>query len=188
MKIDYSKLKVEIETAEELSESLNDPHKTISKTILRSLSFIIENGMHENLNPSKSEDEQEDHQICPKILENTGINKNQLENVFNIEEDDFKVVATINGKNEVERQIKASLIILTAFYYCYGKDEIKSRELVNKLRWLGIKSLGNLSKNLKREECSQFIIISGKGNNINYQILNQGLKKGIEIIKEIATQ
>lgn len=186
----YSNLKNEIENAIKLSETLDDPHKTIFKSILKSLSFVMDDKQSESILSSKTDDTNEEQNVLVyrKLLEKTGIVQDQLENVLNFEKNDFKVVANINGENEIEKQIKASLIILTANYYCYEKEEINSRELASKLRWLGIKSLANLNKNLKRKECQPFIRIVGKGNNTAYQILNPGLKKGIEIMKEMANE
>ncbi|WJI09300.1 hypothetical protein FGU46_03900 [Methanobacterium sp. CWC-01] len=183
-------IKVEIDSAEKMCESLDDPDKTIFKTILKSLNYIINEGKNENLESSEVGEQVEDMGVSNRInylLKEAEIDLNHIEKVFRIEEDDFKVVATIEGKNEVEKQIKATLPILTVYYYCFGKEKIQSRDLASKLRWLGIKSLANLSKNLKRPECKPFVIVSGTGNNLTYQILNQGLKKGVEIIRELSS-
>lgn len=183
-----SDLILEIKAAEKKCEEFDDPEKLVFKTILKSLSFIIKDGNFKKPSSEKTGNDQRGNNIYAEILEKAKINQKQLKSIFSFEEDDFKVIALIKGKNEIEKQIKASLIILTANYYCYGKDRISSRGLASKLRWLGIKSMKNLNKNLKREECHPFIRIIGKSNSTSYQILNQGLIKGLEIINEIAKE
>ena len=114
------------------------------------------------------------------------ISKEQLRHVFDFEEEGLRLIKTIEGKVESEKQIKATLCILTAYHYCYDSDEIRSQDLRKKLEWLGIGSLVNLSTNLANYK--QFIIPKGKpsSSKYSYKITYPGIKRGSEIIKELS--
>lgn len=120
-----------------------------------------------------------------EFSEEIGIDVEQLKYVFHFGEEDLTLIAVIKGKKENERQLKATLCILTGYHYYYGEDEIRSQELRKKLRWSGIRSLTNLNSNLKRHR--ELLIPKGKPGSpeFRYQIIYPGIKKGIEIIKEL---
>ena len=121
-----------------------------------------------------------------KFSKDVGISEEQLMYIFNFGEDDLGLITVIKGKKESEKQIKATLCILTAYHYCYDSDEIRSQDLRKKLEWLGITSLVHLSLNLTKYK--QFIISRGvpKSPNFSYKITYPGIKKGLEIIKELS--
>jgi len=122
-----------------------------------------------------------------KLCEAAGINEDELRCVFDFEEKDLSLIATVEGKSEAVKQFKASVGILTAYHYCYHKDEIMSQDLRKKLEWLGIRSLANLSANLS--DYKQLIRPKGKSGSpqFSYKITFPGIKKGLEIIKEWAS-
>jgi hypothetical protein len=121
-----------------------------------------------------------------KLSKEAGISKEQLRHVFDLEKEDLKLKTTVDGKNWGEKQFKATVCILTAYHYCYSRDEIKSQDLRKKLALLGIRSLENLSSNLA--EYKQFILPKGKpkSKNFVYKITYPGIYKGLEIIKELS--
>lgn len=121
-----------------------------------------------------------------KLSQDTGISKEQLRYVFEFEKEDLVLITAIEGKNESEKQFKATICILTAYHYCYDSDEIKSQDLRKKLQWLGIASLVNLSTNIA--EYKQFILPKGKpkSKEFSYKITLPGIKKGLKIIKELS--
>lgn len=129
-----------------------------------------------------------DIEKCIKLSKDAGITEEQLRCVFDFEEVDLSLITTmLGGKNEAEKQFRATASILTTFHYCYNKDEIRSQDLRKKLEWLGIKSLANLSINLANYK--QFILPKGKPKSpeFAYKITYPGIKKGLEIIKELAS-
>lgn len=121
-----------------------------------------------------------------KLSEATGISEDLLKHVFHFEEKDIILLCVVTGNNEREKQLKTTLAILTAYHFCYEKDEIRSKELIEKLKYLGIGSLVNLSTNLKNYK--QFIIAVGKQGSsaFSYKITYPGIKKGLSIINEFA--
>lgn len=122
-----------------------------------------------------------------KLCEDAGITEEELKCVFDFEEEDLSLIATVEGKSEAVKQFKASVGILTAYHYCYRKDEIRSQDLRKKLEWSGIRSLGNLSANLANYK--QLIRPKGKSGSpqFSYKITFPGIKKGLEIIREWAS-
>jgi len=121
-----------------------------------------------------------------KLSKDAGINEEQLRHVFDFEKEDLSLIVTVEGKSEIEKQFKATVCILTAYHYCYNSDEIKSQGLRKKLEWLGIKSLVNLSSNLANYK--QFVLPKGKPGSpkFSYKITFPGIKRGLEIIKELS--
>jgi len=125
-----------------------------------------------------------------KCIENlstdAGITKERLRCIFDFEKEDLNLITTFAGKKEAQKQFKATVCILTAYHCCYGRDEIRSQDLRKKLEWLGIKSLGNISASFANYK--QFILPKGKAKSpkFSYKITYPGIKKGLEIIKELA--
>lgn len=120
-----------------------------------------------------------------ELSKDAGITEEQLRCIFDFEKADLNLITTVEGKNEAEKQFKATVCILTAYHCCYDRDEIRSQDLRKKLEWLGIKSLGNLSVNLANHKL--FILPKGKTKSpeFSYKITYPGIKKGLEIIKEL---
>lgn len=122
-----------------------------------------------------------------ELSKDAGITEEELRCVFDFEKEDLNLITTVEGKNEAEKQLKATICILTAYHYCYGRDEISSQDLRKKLQWLGIKSLQTLSSSLTNYK--QLILPKGKPKSpkFAYKITYPGIKKGLEIIKELAS-
>jgi len=109
-----------------------------------------------------------------------------LLNIVSFEEDEeFTFIFEMTGKSEPDKQLRATLCLLTVSNYCYAKDEILSKTLTKKLQLWGIKSLSNISKNLKKH--MSFIVMKGKAgsSNFSYKITVPGLREGIKILNEI---
>lgn len=121
-----------------------------------------------------------------KLSEAAALSKDTLKNIFHFEDDYIILLCNIEGKNEAEKQLKATLVILTAYNHLYDKDRILSKDLVDKLKYLGIGSLVNLSTNLRKYR--QYIIPLGKqgSSNFSYKITHPGIQKGLEIINELS--
>ena len=122
-----------------------------------------------------------------KLSKDADINVEEIRHIFDFNKEDVKLIKVIKNKKESEKQCKATVCVLTVYHYCYGKNEIKSRDLRKKLEWLGIKSLGNLSINLSHYK--QYIIPVGKSGSpaFSYKITYPGIKKGLKNIKELAS-
>lgn len=123
-----------------------------------------------------------------KICSEISINEEQLKSIFDISENDVRLITEMTGKNESEKQFKATVCILTAYHYLFERDIIKSKDLREKLKWLGIKSLVNLSTNLAKYK--KYIISIGKrsSTDYSYKITYPGTKEGLNIIKSLSSE
>jgi len=121
-----------------------------------------------------------------KLFVDVGISEEQLRYVFDFEEDDLNLITSVEGKSEGEKQLSATLCILTGYEYCYGRDTIKSQILRDKLEKLGIRSLANLSTNLSKYP--NYIISKGKRKSPNfmYKLTYPGKNEGLRIIKSLS--
>lgn len=178
-------LKLEIKSAIDKCNELDENQRIISKTILKVLELLVENCVipeNEIENTGPSNKPIHIHKLSNLI----DIDKDKLEQVFDFHKDDFKFMTTINGKKEVEKQFDATLITLTIYHIVYGIEAVDSKNLVKHLKWLGIGSLGHLAENLRKKEYKSFIEITENGKNFIYKINLKGIEKGFEIIKNLA--
>lgn len=120
-----------------------------------------------------------------KISEEIGIETTSFYNLFFIDNEEILLLISPKGKNEAEKQFKATIVILTISDCLFGEDFIQSSSLNKKLRKLGIGSLVNLSTNLSKFK--QFLIPRGrsKSKKFGFQITIPGKREGIRLIKEI---
>lgn len=119
------------------------------------------------------------------LLNKLNISNTQLNSIIDFDGDDFRILPRIQGNSEAEKQKKASLIIITIKYYCYGSKEINTVELKNKLQDMGIKSLNNMATHLKDYE--NYMVKKGKQGSpeTSYRITDPGLNEGLKLIKEL---
>lgn len=113
----------------------------------------------------------------------TGSTVEKLCDIFDFDDEDIHILCEIPGKNDAEKQKNASLLYFTSAYYCKGVRECDIKTLNKKMSDLGIKSLGNVSTNLKNFE--NFFVQKGKKGSAAtiYRITNPGLRRGVEFIK-----
>ena len=107
-------------------------------------------------------------------------------NIVYFEEGNFKIITEIDGKNNKEKQLNATLLILTINDICYGINKIRSQELRNMLEYLGIRSLVNLSTNLKTMK--NYIISDGKkaSSEYGYKLTLPGKREGIKLLTDLS--
>ena len=125
-----------------------------------------------------------------KLKEKTNAG-DKIDHIFDFDKHDVRLIHPIISENVSEsiKQYKATLLYLMALKYCYGLHEISSRELRKKLEDLGLKSLVNLSTNLK--SFSSFIVHKkgAKGNtDTSYKITIPGEMEAIRIIKDLVSR
>lgn len=176
-------LKDEIGTALTMCNQLDEPHKTIFTTILKALQYRT---LEKQPSVPKVEDREFDIGEAPEYIQKlckvTQIEANDLEYLFNFKDESLEL-ATISGGTWKEKQINASLCILTANHYCFESGEISSSDLAKQLRKIKIGSMDNLSKNLANY--IHFIDMEEvhKTKKI-YKIKGPGRIEGLKIIKE----
>jgi hypothetical protein len=175
----------EIKSAINKCNELEEPQKSIFKTILEVLQYITTNNKLSVIEVNKQETKSVNvPEYVEKLIKATKINLNDLELIFDFEEENLELVANITGESEKDKQFKATLCILTALNFCFGKKEITSTDLVKQLEDLGIGSLSNLSSYLSTFK--QFVKVDGKTRK--YKIKGPGIKRGKEIIKELVLE
>lgn len=189
MMIETGEIKEFIKRAEESVESMND-----EKLKLKAFEVVLNNLMKPSEGIIISSEKIKSEELNNKeismfskdnLLNNLELSETQLNNIVEFDGDNFRILPPIKGKSEGEKQKKASLIILTNKYYCYGAREIETAELRNNLQDMGIKSLKNMATHLKNFE--NYIIKKGKpGSSATlYRITDPGLKEGLRLIKEL---
>lgn len=94
------------------------------------------------------------------------------------------IAEDLKKKNEGEKQLRATLAILTGLSYCYEREKILSTNLRKRLEVLGIVSLQNLPTNLVKYH--QFVLPRGKSGipKFSYKITVSGKKEGLKLIRE----
>ena len=123
-------------------------------------------------------------ELIKRLSSEIGIEIDCFYNLFFIDDEEILLLVSPKGKNEAEKQFKATIVILTISDYLFGEDFLQSSILNKKLRKLGIGSLVNLSTNLSKFK--QFLIPRGKpkSTKFGFQITIPGKKEGIKIMKE----
>jgi len=119
-----------------------------------------------------------------KMAHKTGISIIYLNEIYEIENEDVNINLALPNKKESEKQEIASLLILACSYYCFGSDTIAASSLNKKLKWLGIKSISNLKKNLTVHGYLETVGKAGS-NNFQYKITFPGVQKAVELIKQL---
>lgn len=164
---------------------MNNEIKTIKvkiEELEKRVETLEESSLKKNNKREKGQ-EIEIHSSLKKI----GLNENELYSIFDIdlENEIVHILKSIQGKNEKEKQFKAIVCLLTAYSFIFNKITIKSSLLSQEMKDLGIKSLVNLSTNMKAY--GEYILPIGKPKspNYSYKITVPGKEKGVEIIKEI---
>jgi hypothetical protein len=117
-----------------------------------------------------------------KFAKNIGVTIDQLKQIFDFEEDNLILIKEPVGTQE-EKQVQATLLILTGLSYCYEKEQTLATDLKRMLDQSGI-DLKNLSTNLKKYR--QRIIPRGMqgSHNFTYKITGPGKSEGLRLIRE----
>lgn len=189
------KLKEKIALAEKSVESVKD-EKLKAKAFEIVLNSLLSEKVTKSSNtqnkpkPSGIKDSLEGFIVLhPSNLADTlGVELAELSNIIDFTENEFRIIVNIPGKSEGDKQRNASLIILTVLYYCKNQRDIKSSDLRDILRDLGIGSLVNMATNLKID--SSYWVLKGEPSSklFYYRITTPGIQKGLEIIKSMLAQ
>lgn len=176
------KLKKKIDGAKKLVEKLGlkEPYKSETFGAILTWSLIREKVEEELEKPKRVEIGLEKR--IEKLAKDAGVTVGQLKHIFSFK-DDLGLLVVGEGTDK-EKQLQATLLILTGFSYHYGKEEILSIDLKRRLRKLGIRALGHLTENLS--EYSRFILPKIRGSASTYEMTVRGKEEGLKIIKEFA--
>jgi hypothetical protein len=182
-------LLADIEVAITLCNSLEHPQKSIYKTILETLKFVIGGEKIELTNlQSEAITKQKHLDSVLKLSEELDISAENIEDIFEFDNETITLNAAFDQESWIQQQFKSTLCLLTAYSICYGKNEISSKDLISQLEGLGIESISNLSPNLQEKQFNKYIkVLGGRGARKKYKIKNFGIKRGKELIKELSS-
>lgn len=192
MSVDIKKLKDNIAVAKKAVEGETDERFRIEafKIILNNLiqESIISN--ESQTVESKSEKSPKDKKIEPQtsnpikqLVEKCNIDQEHVRNVFEFTKDRFVLLKEPEAQTELEKQIRASVCILTAYKIGLGKEWIKSSTLVEALSERGI-SLNHFAKNIATRK--DLIKKMGEKKGTDYGVTTKGWQDGIELIKSLS--
>lgn len=119
-----------------------------------------------------------------ELAKRVGTSIEQLQNVVEFEKEKFHLIKALPFPSMKEKQQKASLIILTVGKLCYGVDEMRATEISSIMENIGVSSANYA---YAMSQIRQEVLGKGAGKGTVYRITIPGVKKGLEIIKEIAT-
>jgi len=124
-----------------------------------------------------------------KLAEKASMDEAKLKHIFEFEENDVRIIMPIEGRSEGDRQLKATLLYLVAYDTCFNLREVNSSDLRQKLQDLGIRSLVNLSTQLKGYPNFIWHKIGKTGStSSSYKITTPGEIEGIRLLKELGNK
>ncbi len=134
-----------------------------------------------NIQEEINSDEEKISRFCSELE----IRKEDFNLIFKISEKDVSLKVPIEGKNEAEKQLKTTLVLITVKDSLFEEDFMKSADITIVLKRLGIKSIVNLSTNLNKH--SSFLQSKGKpkSKNFGFRITIPGIVEGKKLIKEL---
>jgi len=137
-KIQYFKIENILDGLEESKPTKRtvNKSKTYKKRLKSKTNFVEEKKI---LQPIKEQIE--------VLAEKAGVKKDELYKIYDFDEK-IHLIIQPDGKNEGEKQLKSTILILTAYNHYFNEREISSSDLRNMLQDVGITSLVNLSTNL----------------------------------------
>lgn len=123
-----------------------------------------------------------------RLVENAGINMDDLSRVIDFTSDNFHIIANVPGDNEGDKQRNAALILLTANFYCRNQREMLSMDLRDAMKDLCISSLVNMATNLGVKSNKIYLRREGiqGSKNTKYIVTTPGIQKGLELIRSLA--
>lgn len=179
-------LKKKIDEARRIVEKLDldEPYKSEAFGAILTWSLVGEK-VEEELKEKPKRVEIGLEKGVEKLAKDAGVTRGQLNQIFDLGKDDLTISVEAGGESDKEKQLRATLVILTGFSYCYRKEEIHSIDLKKKLKILGI-PIANLARNLA--EYPRFVLSIGKPKSpkFRYKITVPGKREGLRIIRELA--
>jgi hypothetical protein len=189
-KMNEDKLKDKIELAKKIVSNQPDPYKIEAFKVI--LNYLILSDHEVTINPKSiiTQHEKQDPiktgDTINKFANSCGITVEQLTDIISIKENKFELVVPINEKNDSQKMIKGALCIMITYEQIFGVDWMKTQQLTQHLREIGIQDHGyNLSTYLKQNP--DLFRARGSGKGTEYKLTTGiGRTKAYETIKELA--
>jgi len=177
-------MKEKIQQAERAVENMTDVNlKTKAFEVILNNLLSDKSAAKSTSGPEVTSSEKDADFSISKLQKISELNEDQLAQLVEFDENDFTIIASVPGKLETAKQQNATLLILAVMNYVYGSKEMNTTILRKKLTDMGIGSLTNLSTNLKSFE--NYIVKKGDVKDVTYRITTPGLKKAIELMKNL---
>ena len=143
----------------------------------------VPNNTLENLGHKKNSSfESEIGHLCSEIQ----IERKDFDKIVEIKDNRFFLKIPIEEKKESVKQVKTTLVLMMLKDVLSGEDFMKSSEITNVLKRLGVKSISNLAGNLSKYK-QQLTSKGVKGSkNFGFIITIPGILEGKKILKEFA--
>ncbi len=186
--MDVEKIKQLIRTAHEAVKDESEPYK------LEAFKIILTKLLNDNFetmqshkktlhtqSTNQSEDGSDSNPI-QKLAKICSVSDEQMRNVLDYENGKFIILKKVEGATTAEKQINASLCILTAWAKGMNQSWIGTVTLGDSLRELSIDT-AHLGENITKTE---YFSLKGKRKGAKYHITTQGWQEGLDLLKSLA--
>jgi len=119
-----------------------------------------------------------------KFAEKVSLSIDQLEDVFEFNEQDLKFIYRPLTGSVADRQVSFTQCILIGLEEIYQKKSLATSELMKKLDDYGLDS-NNLSRNLQRRP--NIFRMTGRGKATKYKLTDIGKTSAIQLVQTLAT-
>ncbi len=135
----------------------------------------------ETIKEETSDDEEKIQTFCNELK----IERKNFGSIIKISKQGVSLKVPIDGKNEAEKQLKTTLVLMAIKDSLFEEDFMKSSDIAVVLKRLGVKSIMNLAKNLNKH--ANFLRPEGKprSKNFGFRITIPGNVEGKKIIGEL---
>ena len=186
---DSKTIKSKIDEIKKITNDLDEPYKTESFKILFSIALkkeesfkSIPNDGSEDITLDVQNGDKRIDDPMKKLALQCKITMEQLKDVLDYENKQFTILKKIVGNKTSDKQLTASLCILTAWAKGMDTPWISTLKLGDAVREAGIDTK-HLGENLTRTD---FFVLKGVKSGAKYHITTQGWQKGLEILKSLA--
>ena len=191
--------KKHIEFAKNLTKDQPEPFKTesfkiILNKLLESDISIRKSPSSKKRTPQKSQDKEvveeltiveNPEEIMSGLANELGVELDQLQDTISIKDKKFEILTSIQGSSKTEKTIKAILCILLIYDKFFNMPWVKSEDITEYLRDLGIPDTGkNMSTYMKQH--SNLFRLRSSARYKEYKLTtSEGKIKSLEILKEL---
>lgn len=176
-------IKKQIQTAIEAVKDFDEPYRTKAFEVI--LSKLMEELPSERVveGAEKREKPLPHKERIKRFAEAANLSVDQLDNVFEFNEDSMKFIAPLTG-SVPQRQVIFTHCVLIGLERVYRKKSIKATELAGMLYDYGL-SIKNLSRSLQNHP--DIFRKVGKKKETRYKLTDIGKTSAIELVHTIAT-
>lgn len=190
-RLNSKQIKEKIDEIKKVVDGYEEPYKTESFKILFSRSLestdppkSLVKHIHKKDEVKENDQETDRNTSNPilKLSELCKVTEEQLRDVLEYDNGHFILLKKTNGTITKEKQINASLCLVTAWAKGLDVPWVKTTDLGKQLKESSIPTK-HLGENLTDTD---YFVLRGKRRAAKYHITTQGWQKGIELLNEMA--